>query len=399
MKILMICGYFAPENEAEVIEHANAAVEFSANEFQDKLIKGFSGADAQVEVLSAPFIGSWPNASDIRVFQGFEKEQSRCRYVRFHNAWGYRNLSRAATLKKAVKPFALDPEPEKLILVYSAHTPFLEAAAYAKKLDPRIRVCFYVPDLPQYMNLRADRSRLYDIAKAFDNAKMRRYMACVDQYILLTEQMKACLPVEQKQWMVIEGILDGQRLEEKPEPLCNDGPKYIVYTGKINEKFGVMNLVQGFSLLPDSDCRLVLCGSGDCMDAVRAAAEKDERIMVLGQIPPAEANAWQRRAAVLVNPRPDNEEYTKYSFPSKNVEYLLTGRPVAVCMLSGMPACYRDFIFDMGQGTPEEIQQALSLALEATPDETEQKHRAFLGYARERLAADKIVRRILEMKK
>ena len=260
MKILMICGYFAPENEAEVIRHARSAVEFSANEFQKKLIRGLRSLDAQVEVLSAPFVGSWPNASDIRVFRGFRDPQEECRYVAFYNAWGLRNFSRAAALKKAVRAFAADPEEDKLILVYCAHTPFLQAAEYAKKLDPRIRVCFYVPDLPNYMNLNANRSRLYDIAKSFDNRKMRRHMACVDSFVLLTEAMKNCLPVGDKPRAVIEGILERERLEQPTAPREDDGLKYIVYTGKINEKFGIPGLVQGFSLLPDRDCRLVLCG-------------------------------------------------------------------------------------------------------------------------------------------
>lgn len=399
MKILMICGYFAPENEAEVIRHARSAVEFSANEFQKKLIRGLRTLDAQVEVLSAPFVGSWPNASDIRVFRGFQDEQSQCRYVPFHNMWGYRNFSRAASLKKAVREFAEDPEENKLILVYCAHTPFLQAAEYAKKLDPRIRVCFYVPDLPNYMNLNADRSRLYDIAKSFDNRKMRHCMACVDSFVLLTEDMADCLPVGDKPRAVLEGILERERLEQPSEPWEDDGIKYIVYTGKMNEKFGIPALVQGFSLLPDPDCRLVLCGSGDCMEEIRAAAAKDSRILIQGQVPPAEAALWQRRAAVLVNPRPDNEAYTKYSFPSKNVEYLLTGKPVAVCMLAGMPEKYRDFIYEIREGTPEQIARTLREALEAPLGEAERKHQTFLAYAREHLTADRIARRIVELTK
>lgn len=399
MKILMLCGYIAPENEAEVIRHAKGVVEFSANEFQKKLIRGMRSLDAQVEVLSAPFVGSWPNVSDIRVFRGFQNPQTECRYVAFHNMWGLRNFSRAAALKKAVRDFAKDPAEEKLILVYCAHTPFLQAAEYAKKLDSRIRVCFYVPDLPNYMNLSADRSKLYDIAKGFDIRKMRRHMACVDSFVLLTEAMKECLPVGNKPCAVIEGILDRQRLEQPAEPRQETGEKYIVYTGKINEKFGVPALVEGFSLLSYRECRLVLCGDGDCMDAVRAAAAKDSRILVQGQVLPAEAARWQNRAAVLVNPRPDNEEYTKYSFPSKNVEYLLSGRPVAVCMLSGMPERYREFIYEIADGTPEQIADTLEAALVASSAEVEEKHRAFLEYARGHLTGDWIAQRILEITK
>ena len=55
-------------------------------------------------------------------------------------------------------------------------------------------------------------------------------------------------------------------------------------------------------------------------------------------------------ADVLVNPRPNNEEYTKYSFPSKNIEYLMTGKPVVAYMLDGMPAHYKKFLYEIPTG-------------------------------------------------
>ena len=180
MKVLMLCGVFAKENEQEVVRHARAAVEFSANVFQQKLIEGFRWLDKDFSVISAPFVGAYPNASDIVRFRGFADRQSLCSYVPFNNIWGLRNFSRAAALKKAVREFIRDEDGQKLIVVYCPHTPFIEAAVYAKKKDPRIKICLYVPDLPHYMNLNADRSWFYDLAKAYDIAVMTRLMKKVD---------------------------------------------------------------------------------------------------------------------------------------------------------------------------------------------------------------------------
>ncbi len=41
MKILFIGGVFAKENENEIIQNTKTYVEYSANIFQEKLIKGF----------------------------------------------------------------------------------------------------------------------------------------------------------------------------------------------------------------------------------------------------------------------------------------------------------------------------------------------------------------------
>lgn len=396
MKILILCGVFARENQQEVIDNARASVEFSANQFQLKLIQGFQDAGYPVSVLSAPFIGSYPNASRISKFKAFAQPQNLCTYVPFSNLWGYRNISRARALKKAMSEFIEADDPQKLILVYSAHTPFLEAAAYAKKADPRIRACFYVPDLPSYMNLRADRSWIYDVAKKADIAKMNKLSRCVDSFVVLTEYMKEPLGVGDRPCRVVEGIVS-----EIPTPDSSpkQKEKYIVYTGKLDEAFGVKSLVDAMANLEDPDYRLVLCGQGDSFDYAVQASEKDSRIMPLGQVSPETAAQWQHRAAVLINPRANVGEYTKYSFPSKNVEYLLSGKPVVAYLLHGMPRCYRDFIYeiDSGREPVAAITEAVRRAVEDDRQVKHEKYRAFLRYATEHLAAERIANMILDL--
>lgn len=395
MKILLLCGVFAKENEKEVMAHSRGGVDFSANNFQQKLIEGFRGAGRGFSVVSAPFIGAWPMGSETAVFRGFPGPRGEYTYVNFNNIWGIRNFSRAASLKKALQPFVALEDPEKLILVYCPHTPFLEAAVYAKKLDPRIKVCLYVPDLPQYMNLNARRGWLYDLAKKYDVAAMLKLMEQVDSYILLTQPMKDLLPVGDKPCRVIEGIISPWQLQQA-EAAAPGREKYIVYTGKMNRKFGVAELIDGFGLIDDPDCRLVLCGRGDCDGHAAEAAKKDGRIMVLGQVSPEEALAWQRKAAVLVNPRRGDEDFVPYSFASKNIEYLLTGRPVAAYMLPGMPACYGDFICPIDPALPaaQAIAAAVSHVLKAGDED---RSRSFAAYAAEKLDCRNVARTVIEI--
>ena len=160
MKVLFLCGVVESDCIAECLRTARRAFEFSANIFQQKMIEGFQGKTFKFEVLSAPFIGSYPNASSVKVFRGFQNAKEAYQYVSFNNIWGIRNFSRARALKKAIRSFISLNDEEKLIVVYSPHTPFLEAAVYAKRKDPRIKICLVVPDLPQYMNLNAKVSLL-----------------------------------------------------------------------------------------------------------------------------------------------------------------------------------------------------------------------------------------------
>lgn len=53
----------------------------------------------------------------------------------------------------------------------------------------------------------------------------------------------------------------------------------------------------------------------------------------------------QMQAMLLINPRPSEEEYTKYSFPSKNMEYMVSGRPTLTTYLQGMPKEYLNYVY------------------------------------------------------
>lgn len=413
MKLLILCGVWDEKNEQEVLDGARRAVEFSANLMQKKLIDAFSCVTDNVKVLSAPFLGAYPTASSIRVFRAFSQETDYCTYVPFINLWGVRNFSRARALKRAMRDFLADPDPDKRILCYCPHTPFLKAAAAAKKQDPSIFTCLYVPDLPQYMNLSSRVSFIYKAAKFFDIRSMTRAMKYTDSFVLLTEQMKDKLPVGDKPYLVCEGLVTESALTEaETRTAVQSTTRDIVYTGKLDERFGLRTLADAMKYIPDKDCRLILCGTGDALPYMNACAKQDPRILVLGQVTPKEARAWQQRAAVLVNPRSSTEEYTKYSFPSKNLEYLLCGAPVVAHKLAGMGEIYRSLLFapacteSTGEEphtpppSPEEaLAESLRRALSCDGDARKTRHAAFLSYAKEHLLATKVAQKILEMRK
>ena len=59
-------------------------------------------------------------------------------------------------------------------------------------------------------------------------------------------------------------------------------------------------------------------------------------------------------ATVLVNPRKNVGEYTKYSFPSKIMEYLSSGVPAVAYKLDGIPSEYDGYInYVLGDGAEE----------------------------------------------
>ena len=145
--------------------------------------------------------------------------------------------------------------------------------------------------------------------------------------------------------------------------------------------------------------RLILCGAGDSESFIKEAVLKDRRIKYLGQIDPMKAKEWQNKADVLINPRMNNEEYTKYSFPSKTIEYLMTGKPVVAYKLDGMKDIYSDFLYVVPEN--EDSISGLKKMIEVALDDNEQakkgKSLKFFYYAKENLNSDIITKSILEM--
>ncbi|MDO4385127.1 MAG: glycosyltransferase [Clostridia bacterium] len=368
MDVLLLCGYFEPKYQEEITGKTKTWVENAANTFQQRLIAGLKEQNINLKVVSAPFIGAWPTVyNDIR-FKDFEAGESaeNIQYVHFNNIWGYRNISRAAALKKCVRDFVRESKNEKkAIIVYCAHTPFLEAAVYGKKLDKSIHIHMIVPDLPQYVNLSKKAHPIYDFFKKIDIRKMERLIERVDSFMLLTKHMAQKLNVGDRPYIVVEGIID----------VCNTSfcekkarGKKVAYAGKLVEAFGVKRLIEAFELIDDPDASLHICGGGELKQYVEEMRRNDPRIHYYGVVSAEKANEILRNADVLVNPRQNDDEYTKYSFPSKNIEYLMTGNAVVAYMLDGMPENYRDMVFVPEDQTIQALKNAIIRSLSEQTD-------------------------------
>ena len=67
----------------------------------------------------------------------------------------------------------------------------------------------------------------------------------------------------------------------------------------------------------------------------------------------------QAEATVLINPRQNTDAFTKFSFPSKTMEYLASGKPVIGYKLDGIPAEYDPYIQYVADNSIEALQDKL----------------------------------------
>lgn len=213
----------------------------------------------------------------------------------------------------------------------------------------KIPVIMIVTDLPDYQ---------------FDQATAEKYnelLSKADGYIFLTEQMNERVNKSGKPYIVLEGhsdcalneIASGERYEEKT------GKKVIVYAGSIKKLYGIQTLVEGFLKANIKDAELQIFGDGDYREELEEICKTNPTVKYMGIRTNGEVVAVEQRSALLVNPRPSAPEYTKYSFPSKNMEYMASGTPILTTKLPGMPKEYYPYIYAIENESVDGVADAL----------------------------------------
>lgn len=221
--------------------------------------------------------------------------------------------------------------------------------AYGMTLAARLRkipVISIVTDLP-------DMERRSDLLKKINNKLFDK----TDAFILLTEQMSDRVNKKKKPYIVLEGHVDANApLPEEQTPYeISDGKRVIMYAGSLKRIYGIVNLVEGFikADIPDSELRIY--GDGDYREELEQLAEKHANVHYMGIKRNAEIVEEEQKASLLVNPRPTAPEYTKYSFPSKNMEYMVSGTPTLTTRLPGMPEEYYPYVYLLEDETPDGV--------------------------------------------
>lgn len=164
-----------------------------------------------------------------------------------------------------------------------------------------------------------------------------------DGYVFLTQLMNDKVNKKEKPYVVLEGQVDS-----KDQLLVGEkrNEKFVVlYAGSMAKQYGVDYLIDGFIDADIPDSELHLYGNGDYVDKIKKIETEFSNIKYYGEQVNRMVVEAEKRATVLVNPRPTYEEYTKYSFPSKNMEYMLSGTAVLTTSLPGMPAEYNDYVY------------------------------------------------------
>ena len=250
---------------------------------------------------------------------------------------------------------SVDNKDTFLIVVSTLYFQLIKPALDLKTRFTNVKICSIVYDLPdmlsgqQSLPLRIASKILSKANYEYDSAKY------IDAFVVLSPYMMDKLR-SKCPYMVMEGIYNDKLINNNS---VEKSPKTILYTGTLDSRYGTDELVDAFRLITDQDFQLWICGDGAGRSHIEEAAKIDNRIKYFGIIDQQKVFQMQRQASLLINPRKTSKDYTKYSFPSKTMEYMASGTPTMMYKLPALPEEYCPYLILL----PDESLETFSRAI------------------------------------
>ena len=344
-------------------------LDYPANVFQQSLLKGLDEHITDLRVISSPVIRSKRAAvNDICgplkfSHKGTDKHQDL--YVGTLPIPGLQIIAEFWKVYRTLKKELKGLKQKNFVIVYALHSPFLlSVVLLRKRIDCS---CIVVPDLPEFMTGSAGFWR--KLGKKIDRIIINFCLKRLDSYALLSPYMREKLPIKNKPWVLMEGIYD---TTAKPENIQRCKERVIFYGGSLSGRYGVLELLGAFREIDKENYRLWICGDGDAREEVIRAAKEDGRVKYFGIVSHEKVLEMQQQATVLINPRSSKGEYTKYSFPSKTMEYLASGTPTIMCHLPAIPLEYDEYLYYITDESSEGIKNKVLEVCEKPQEELDE---------------------------
>ncbi len=196
-----------------------------------------------------------------------------------------------------------------------------------------------------------------------------RLMNSFDSYVFLTDAMKDVVNCKNKKYVVIEGLVDSEMQAVQNTIENKSAQKVCIYAGGIQKIYGIKYLTEAFIMSDIENCEFHIYGDGDFKDELIQICKTHKNIKYFGIKPNDYIVTQQLKATLLINPRPTNQEFVKYSFPSKNMEYMVSGTPILTTRLPGMPKEYYPYIYTIDNEDKYALAETLKKILLKSPEE------------------------------
>lgn len=371
-KVFFLSSLFPKKQIKYIKENSIGAIANANDSFQWSLVRGFIDNGYHVNLINVPNLGAYPFKFKKMVTESntFDSIGSNIKGKSF----GILNLNIIKHFSAYIKLLnyikKLESDSIDTLLIYDVYPPFLKLLKTLCLNQKNIKIFLIVPDI--YGFTRDKTNIINKILDFFNKKIIAKGLEHVDGYVYLTELMQEKMPCValRKNYTVVEGILNPDNIVYE---IKRKEKRYILYTGSLDVRHGLLNLVDAFLEAQLVDVELYICGDGAGKVQLLNRISGKENIKYLGQISREEVVRLQAEAFLLINPRTSEGEFTKYSFPSKVIEYFMSGTPTFMYKLEGIPAEYYQYCFSSKDESVEGLINNLKKINEMDTDELIQK--------------------------
>lgn len=237
---------------------------------------------------------------------------------------------------------------DKAYFVYNLNNAILTVLWFLNLIRRR-EVVVIIADMP--MAAMPDEGVVKRVLRAVDRKLVRRMIKSFAGLIVLSEYTAKDFFSSMK-YAVIEGSLNDkvdQNYRGRDIRYSSGNTTSITYIGRLSSSQNVDDLVIEFISCKRNDLRLVLCGKGELEPWIRERAGEDERIILKGFVPNDELVRIIDETSYFISPKKEDGYFSRYSFPSKLIEYMAYGKPVVSYKLSCIPAEYYPHMIFLGE--------------------------------------------------
>jgi len=356
MNIFFVGGIFRDEKKSEIINNSKKMPYFAADAHQKSIIEGLEYFSETLTIINAVHVASFPKEYSKPYIKGSKWSHNNSSSdidLGFINFFGVKHVWRAINLSISLfLAISKCNGNNNTIVSYGLHLPFLVASFINRKIFKRsVKWCVVIPEVPKFYIGKHGKTFIYNTFKKFDWYLTHIFLKKADFYGLITADMADLLGLKEKPFIVSEAIIRKNdydienKLPNKNYSIGNESSiKKVLYTGTTDIEFGIEDLLNAFQYIDDENYRLIIFGSGSGDSLIEKFSQIDERICHMGFRPREEIIQFQKQATILVNPRTPEGEFTKYSFPSKTLEYMISGNPVLMHKLPGIPNEYDKYL-------------------------------------------------------
>lgn len=399
MKVIFCSSVYNMRDYDKITQRSTVPASLADHNLNSNVILGLEECmEKPVQLVNNVPIPNYPKFNKIlfkrQIWQHRDgAEDINCGFI---NLPVLKHISRAFTtfreLKKQIK--AANGEPV-VVMTYDLHLGISLAIRFARKCFPHIRTCTFLPDIPTAV-IAASNDGKISVGGRFRAAIKETFIRQFDSYVFITKHMSEVPVVANKPYAVVEGIYNNHQSPLAPKTTQT---KVVFYSGQLNPAYGMENLLEAFQQIyhQDKSYELWICGGGGLAERISQLSKDCPGVKYYGYVSGSRVRELQAEASVLVNPRQNIGLLTRYSFPSKTMEYLASGRPVIGYKLDGIPEEYDSYIQYVPDNSVETLRDKIMEVCSLSQEERTQIGQRARSFILERKNPKEMCKRIVDM--